>query len=265
MPPLALRQLVGPTEDAFFDNPSGARVFTDLPPHADEFVFDFGCGCGRVARQLMQQAVPPRGYLGIDIHRGMIQWCTRELAPHAAQFRFAHHDVFNVSLNPEGSRALVGFPLADRSVSLMIAWSVFTHVSEAQAEHYLREAARVLRPDGVLMSTWFLFEKRDFPMMQTFQNALFINDIDPTNAVIFDRSWFLRTLADAGLRLARVVPPALRGYQWQMFLEPRRVGAVDVEIPVDLAVFGTLPPPLMPKDAERLGLGASPTREPEVI
>jgi hypothetical protein len=26
-------------------------------------------------------------------------------------------------------------------------------------------------------------------MMQTFQNALFINEIDPTNGVIYDRDW----------------------------------------------------------------------------
>ena len=29
-------------------------------------------------------------------------------------------------------------------------------------------------------------------MMQDFQNALYINDVDPSNAVIFDREWLRR-------------------------------------------------------------------------
>ena len=45
-----------------------------------------------------------------------------------------------------------------------------------------------MRPDGWLHASWFLFDKRLFPMMQPFQNALFINETDPSNAVIFDRA-----------------------------------------------------------------------------
>ncbi len=44
-----------------------------------------------------------------------------------------------------------------------------------------------MAPDGLLRSTWFLCEKRYFPMMQDFQNALYINENDTTNAVIYDR------------------------------------------------------------------------------
>ena len=36
-------------------------------------------------------------------------------------------------------------------------------------------------------------------MMQDFQNALYINDVDPTNAVIFDREWLRR---EASIRRA---------------------------------------------------------------
>ena len=50
-------------------------------------------------------------------------------------------------------------------------------------------------PDGVAVTTWFLFDKANFPMMQEFQNALYISDFDPTNAVIFDRTWLSGALA----------------------------------------------------------------------
>ncbi len=39
-------------------------------------LLDAGCGCGRVARNLIHQ--PLRSYVGFDRHRGMIDWCKRE-------------------------------------------------------------------------------------------------------------------------------------------------------------------------------------------
>jgi len=80
----------------------------------------------------------------------------------------------------------------ENGYSLVQAISIFTHMVEHQTAHYLHELRRVMRPDGVAVTTWVVFDQTDFPMMQEFQNALFINDVDPTNAVIFDREW-LRT------------------------------------------------------------------------
>ena len=80
------------------------------------------------------------------------------------------------------------------------ATSVFTHLIESQAEYYLARSRRVLAPTGVLIATFFLFDKAGFPFMQDIQNALYINHGDPTNAVIFDRRWLQRALARARAR-----------------------------------------------------------------
>jgi SAM-dependent methyltransferase len=253
LPPLEMRQLVGPTEEPLFDNPGGGPVFAHLQPADFEAVLDFGCGCGRLARQLIQQRPRPQRYLGIDLHLGMIQWCQRNLQPHASGFEFRHHDAFSLGLNPMGSKAPLPFPAGRAEFSLVLAWSVFTHVNQEQAEFYLREAARVLRPDGVLLATFFLFDKGEFPMMQSFQNALFINETDPSNAVIFDRAWLLAEAQAAGLTLAHAEAPRTRGYQWLLHLRPSRPGLEGVELPPDGAPRGRRPPPLMPADAERLG------------
>ena len=69
IPPLELRELVGPTDPALFDNPDGNLVVPGLAPEAFSSVLDFGCGCGRLARQLIQQHPQPEIYLGIDLHR----------------------------------------------------------------------------------------------------------------------------------------------------------------------------------------------------
>jgi SAM-dependent methyltransferase len=249
-----MRWLVGPTADADFDNPTGELVFPTLEPDAYASVLDWGCGCGRVARRLIQQSPRPQRYLGLDLHRGMIRWCQDNLAPHAPGFEFHHHDVFEADFNPEATAAWLPFPADADSFTLAIAWSVFTHVNEAQAVGYLHEMARVLRPGGVLASSWFLFDKRDFPMMQPSQNALFINDTNPTNAVIFDREWFLRTTRDAGLVPVRADPPGMRGYQWMIYLQPLTDGIVEVALPEDTAPYGVWEAPPPAADRHLIGL-----------
>ena len=254
MPPLELRKLVGNVDESAFDNPTGERVFAAIPGSSDDFILDFGCGCGRVARQLLQQKRPPGKYLGVDLHKGMIRWCRDNLTVQSPHFMFQHQDVRNPGLNPRGRSEQVAFPAADRSVSLLIATSVFTHLVESQAVFYLREVGRVLRDDGIAVATFFLFDKAAFPMMQDFQNALYINLNDPTNAVIFDRVWLMRVAREAGLRIRHVVPPAIRGFHWYVHME-RSQGSdwEHVAFPDDSAPLGREPPPLLAKGAYRLG------------
>jgi hypothetical protein len=137
----------------------------------------------------------------------------------------------------------VKLPGGDADVTLFIAWSVFTHLLEADAEFYLNEVGRV-SPAGVAVTTWFLFDKGDFPMMQEFQNALFINHLDPTNAVIFDRAWFVDRASLAGLVATRIVPPAIRGFQWVIHLEKQGQGSVQAPFPEDRAPRGIARPPI---------------------
>jgi SAM-dependent methyltransferase len=238
LPPLEFRRLVGPTEPERFDNPRQAPLFPDVAEHAYASVFDFGCGCGRLARQLIQQRPRPQRYLGIDAHRGMVEWCRRHLAPRAPGFDFAHHDVFHEFMNPDGTLELVPLPVSDGEVTLFIGWSIFTHLFEADAAFYLGEMARVLHPDGVAVATWFLFDKRDFPMMQAFQHALFISTFDPTNAVILDREWLAAETARCGLVMTRIMPPAVRGFQWTIYFQRQAAGRCAASFPEDSAPAG---------------------------
>jgi SAM-dependent methyltransferase len=248
-----MRELVGLTDPAGFDHPVGSPVFPTVAASQYESVLDFGCGCGRVARQLGVAAAPmPGRYVGIDLHRGMIRWDRENLAPRLPGFSFQHHDVFNPGLNPDpGAPRTRPVPVADAEVTLLIAISVFTHLVEAQAEYYLGEVARVLRQDGVMVSSWFLFDKAPFPMMQEFQNALYINDSDPTNAVIFDRSWLLAKLDGLGLRVRAATPPTIRGFHWILEIEP---GRGSVALAQDTAPEGHAAPPIGRANPAEIGL-----------
>ena len=254
-----------PISSSCTDNPTREPIFPRLPPEAWDTYLDFGCGCGRSARRLIQQIPQPRRYIGVDLHRGMVRWCQENLAPRADGFEFVHHDVYSPCLNPDQLRPWIApLPVEDGVCTLIEATSVFTHLVEGQTEHYLDEVVRVLAPEGRLMSTWFLFEKDGFPYMQDSQNALYINDRDPTNAVAYDRTWLQNVLAARGLLVERALPPTVRGFHWRLDIVHASTGARPVELGEDAAPTGRRPPPLLRVGADRFGLDGDSFAAPAV-
>jgi SAM-dependent methyltransferase len=255
LPPAEFRRLVC-HDDSLFDLPHpGTLVFPRVAPELYRSVFDFGCGCGRIARQLLVQQPRPRRYDGIDIHRGMIGWCQANLSTLDSAFRFHHHDVWNLGLAPENTRqTTLPFPVPSHEYSFVIAHSVFTHLYKEQTAYYLREVARILTDDGVARTTWFLFDRTTFPMLFDFQVNLFINECDPTNAVIYDWQFLLDLFRELGLHPTHTIPPAIRGHQWEVYLTKSVEESGPCDFPGDavtrLSMCGT-----------GIGAGHAPARE----
>lgn len=247
LPPVEYRRLVC-YDDESFRIVHGAAPYPQVPPQLYESVFDFGCGCGRIARQLLCRVPRPGRYVGVYIHRGMIDWCRENLTPCDPDFQFFHHDVWNRDFGPDNTRQPTApFPAGNGEFTLVIAHSVFTHLFREQTEFYLSETARILTNNGVARTTWFFFDRHTFPMMFDFEVCLYISEADPTNAVIYDWRWFLEAVRAAGLRVKLVVPPVNRGEQWDVFLEKRAAADGD-DFPTDPKVLnymcgtGFMPP-----------------------
>ena len=241
MPPVDLRRSIG-GDEAGFDNPTGALLYAEVPPAAYERVFDFGCGCGRLARQMLQQSVArPQTYLGIDLHNAAVQWASANLSAINRSYRFEHLDVHNPQFNPTASKAQQSFPTRE-TFTLAIAHSVFTHILEPDVAFYVGEIARILAGDGYFVSTWFFFDKKQFPMMQEFQNSLYIQLVDPTNAVIYDLEFVKALFRTAGLTIINVAPPQCRGFQWRLTAVSGD-GRTEAEFPEDKAPYGIARPP----------------------
>jgi SAM-dependent methyltransferase len=233
MPPLELRTMVGVTDPADFDNPSGGPVFADMNVAVPEqrlyaSVFDFGCGCGRQARQLMQMQRPPPEYVGVEPSRKLVQWCQANLR--RPGFQFHHHDVYNSYYAPENSRVKMR-PLEFKRdhYTIVNAHSVFTHLVFDQANFYLRQLALLTAPDGVIRTSWFFFNRAMIPVLAENQFCLFINDVHPTQAVYFDWGWFTRYIAQLGLFVAFVRWPHTRGFQNLVVLTKDRSLALDAD------------------------------------
>ena len=121
---------------------------------AGETALDIGCGCGRTARFLMLR--PDIRYVGFDVFKPAIDWANLHLVPLApGRLSFEHFDAYSAHYNPRGPMKAteVRFPVDDGTIDVAFAASLFTHLLEPDAVHYLAESARSLRSGGVLVAS----------------------------------------------------------------------------------------------------------------
>lgn len=117
-----------------------------LPPNPR--VVDIGCGCGKLARFFY--LVPGLTYVGIDLFAPSIRWCDKAFAPVADRFQFVHFDGHSEVYNPTGTVKPSEYvlPLKDGEVDMTVCASLFTHLFEPDARHYLSEIRRTTKPGG---------------------------------------------------------------------------------------------------------------------
>ncbi|MFB3815004.1 MAG: class I SAM-dependent methyltransferase [Terriglobales bacterium] len=142
------------------------QSWVELRP--DSSILEIGCGVGRFAVPLTRVLGSHGRYEGFDIVEAGIHWCRRAISPRFPNFRFTHSDIFNKHYNPDG-KALPEhwrFPYADASFDLVVAVSVFTHMTPEAVEHYLAETARVLRPEGKLIASFFILDEESRAMIR---------------------------------------------------------------------------------------------------
>lgn len=160
-----------------------------------QHVLDVGCGLGRMALALAEAGCGP--YQGFDIVPGSVRWARNHIGRRFPQFQFDHADVRNGMYNPKGTIApeAFTFPYAADRFDFVIATSVFTHLVGADAERYLREIRRVMRPQGRCFATFFV---ADSDLSDPYL---------PEAAVTYDAARLGSLLATAGLGLARPLVP----------------------------------------------------------
>jgi SAM-dependent methyltransferase len=125
-----------------------------LRPEHD--VLDVGSGSGRMAYALRDWLTGR--YEGFDVIPEAVEWCRREIGSQYPNFRFQLADIRSERYNRRGAQEAVDyrFPYGDRSFDFAFLTSVFTHLPRPAVENYVAELARVLRPGGRCLATYFL-------------------------------------------------------------------------------------------------------------
>lgn len=193
------------------------RELADLGP--GEKVLDVGCGIGRMARPLTGYLDADAGgsYDGFDVNRDAIGWCRRRYRRHG-HFTFQVADLFNARYNPAGAyrAAEYRFPYEDGTFDFAFATSVFTHLLPDEAEHYVAEVARTLKPGGRALLTWFLLNdtsraliaagKSGLPFIDPDEQVALVDEAVPEEAIAFADDWVFEVLRRHGLVLTNLHP-----------------------------------------------------------
>jgi SAM-dependent methyltransferase len=182
----------------------------------DGRVLDVGCGIGGIAERLVDVLDDRTGsYVGFDVDGRAIEVANDSIAAFNPNFVFEQADVWNSKYNPEGSAKPheYVFPHPDDDFDLIVLRSVFTHMLPDEVDHYMGEIARVLKPGGRAMITWFLLtpetlaliEEAGTKVQHDFGVYRLLNPDRPEAAVAFQKTWVDDLYSKYGLVIAEPV------------------------------------------------------------
>src|SRR5262249_25951870 len=153
-------------------------------------------------------------YDGFDIVAPAVRWCQLAITRAHPHFRFRHADLHNSAYNPGGCGRPrdFTFPYEREAFDFVFLASVFTHILPNAVNRYLGEVARVLRPGGRCLATFFLLNEQSLAQMAGPTSRFhFVHEGDgfhttnrrqPEAAVAYNEDDVRTWLAQAGLRIA---------------------------------------------------------------
>jgi len=157
---------------------------------------DFGCGYGKLAPVSTFFTHPNGLYVGIDIRSDCIEACKRQYA-NLPRVEFHQSRDYNSMYSEQRSNDLERstpqheWPVDPGSVDLLTSVSVFTHLQEPQALHYIEKIHDVLKPSGTAILTFHVVEEpRKPPKFSSSSKAHLLELFDFQTALPPSRNFF---------------------------------------------------------------------------
>ena len=136
-PPKSLQaQWVGNSDEDSVQEAFSLYNFISQHRSIDGEILDFGVGWGRIMRLFLNDVSPDHIY-GVDTNSFILDECRRLDVPG--------------TLLPISERSTL--PFDENKFQIVSAYSVFTHISQRNADHWAAEINRVLQPGGFFALT----------------------------------------------------------------------------------------------------------------
>lgn len=134
-------------------------LIEDLHLRPNDTILDIGSGVGRTAIALSSYLNNNAEYHGFDVVKRGVDWCNNGLGRDYPNFKFKYVPIFNHLYNKSELKATeFRFPYEDGVFDKVFSFSLFTHMQIEEIEHYFTEIYRVLKKDGMALSTFFLYD-----------------------------------------------------------------------------------------------------------
>lgn len=192
------------------------RFFQDQGLQTHHYFLDVGSGIGRIARPLTQFLSGP--YEGFDVVEMGVRWCQRHITSRYPQFHFRHVRLHNDLYTADGLAAdRFKFPYDAATFDFGCAISVFTHLLPAETRQYLHETARVMKPGGRFVATFFLLTGKESEVRGSFSfphnfGHYGLMDLNVQRAnVAYSPEFLEEACRAAGWRVRLAVPGSWRG------------------------------------------------------
>ena len=128
-------------------------------------VVDLGCGTGRLAVHVIPRLERAGRYIGFDISKTMLAHARtlvgEKIPSPLCSVEFVHQTTPN-------------FPLPDKSVDMVCAFSVFTHMEHEDNYRYLRGVRRIIKDEGRFIYSCLpmdLADSREVFLQQAYMDA----------------------------------------------------------------------------------------------
>jgi len=103
----------------------------------DKRILDWGCGPGRIIRQIPVTIGNGCEYFGTDYNKKSIDWCSKNLT----------------DINFNNNSLIAQLPYEDNFIDVIYGISIFTHLSEQLHYDWYNELFRILKPNGIMFMT----------------------------------------------------------------------------------------------------------------
>ncbi|MEL6541552.1 MAG: class I SAM-dependent methyltransferase [Pseudomonadota bacterium] len=144
-------------------------------------VYDLGAGCGRTA-QALQRSGWKGSYIGADVVPELLEEIERQCPGYATVI--------------ELDQAIAA---PSRSLDLVCAWSVFTHLTPPETYLFIRDVFRTLKPGGKLLFTFLEMEEPEHNRVWEAVQRHVQAAVPPEQLDTFlHRDWIRRYARDAG-------------------------------------------------------------------
>lgn len=217
MPPMPIRIMQEDDDRLISTGVELAQLVLDRGLPIDGTLLDVGSCYGRLPLGLLAGTDYRGRYIGFDVLKKQVDWCKSTLTPFAPTYRFHHLNVHNDRYNPHGTvdPLSVRFPANIGTIDAISLFSIFTHFYRPDIEHYLSEFKRVLKPGGIAVTTWFVYDEARLPIIQSASSVYPMiheldeytryNDLeDPLRAIAFDESLVRSMIEKAGLEVVTI-------------------------------------------------------------